>query len=57
LGLILSQYLHVLTPVSTPANIVAVPLCGLVLAGNLAGLLAAAWFPAAQPQPKTNVAH
>jgi len=33
--------------VSTPASIVAAPLCGLVLASNLAGLLAAGWFPAA----------
>ncbi|MGA2661775.1 MAG: ComEC/Rec2 family competence protein, partial [Verrucomicrobiota bacterium] len=44
---LVAYYFHVLTPVSTPANIVAVPLCGLVLASNLAGLLAAGWFPAA----------
>jgi beta-lactamase superfamily II metal-dependent hydrolase len=46
-GLIHSQYLHILTPVSTPANIVAVPLCGRVLASNLASLLVTGWFPAA----------
>ena len=46
-GLIHSQYLHVLTPVSTLANVVAVPLCGLALGSDLAGLLAAGWFPAA----------
>jgi competence protein ComEC len=44
---LVAYYFHVLTPVSTPANIVAVPLCGLVLASNLASLLAAGWFPAA----------
>jgi len=42
-----AYYFHVLTPVSTPANAVAVPLCGLVLVSDLAGLLAAPWFPAA----------
>jgi hypothetical protein len=45
--LISSQYLHILTPVSTPADMVAVPLCGLMLASNLASLLVTGWFPAA----------
>ena len=36
-----------MTPVSTPANVLAVPLCGLVLISNLASLLLAGWFPAA----------
>jgi ComEC/Rec2-related protein len=40
-------YFHIVTPVSTPANIVAVPLCGLVLISNIAALLFASWFPAA----------
>ena len=46
-GLSYSQYLHIVTPVSTLANIVAAPLCGLVLVSNLACLLVAGWFPAA----------
>ncbi len=44
---LVAYYFHILTPVSTPANIVAVPLCGLVLVSNLAALLVAGWFPAA----------
>jgi competence protein ComEC len=44
---LVAYYFHILTPVSTPANLVAVPLCGLVLASNLASLLLASWFPAA----------
>lgn len=40
-------YFHILTPISTPANVLAVPLCGLVLMSNLASLLLAGWFPAA----------
>ena len=36
-----------MTPVSTPANVLAVPLCALVLISNLASLLLAGWFPAA----------
>jgi competence protein ComEC len=42
-----AYYFHIVTPVSTLANIVAVPLCGLVLVSNLACLLVAGWFPAA----------
>jgi beta-lactamase superfamily II metal-dependent hydrolase len=33
--------------VSTPANVVAVPLCVLVLVSNLLSLMLAGWFPAA----------
>ncbi|HEY2084257.1 MAG TPA: ComEC/Rec2 family competence protein, partial [Verrucomicrobiae bacterium] len=36
----------IFTPVSTLANVVAVPLCMLVLASNLASLLLAGWLPA-----------
>jgi competence protein ComEC len=38
-------YFHIVTPVSTPANVLAVPLCALVLISNLASLLLAAWLP------------
>jgi competence protein ComEC len=44
---LVALYFHILTPVSTPANLVAVPLCGLVLISNLSALLLAGWFPAA----------
>ena len=44
---LVAYYFHILTPVSTPANIVAVPLCGLVLVSNLAALLVTGWLPAA----------
>lgn len=40
-----AYYFHVLTPVSAPANLLAVPLCGLVLICNLISLLLAGWFP------------
>jgi competence protein ComEC len=40
-------YFHILTPVSTPANLVAVPLCALVLICNLSSLLLAGWFSGA----------
>jgi competence protein ComEC len=42
---LVAYYFHILTPVSAPANVVAVPLCALVLASNLVSLLLAAWFP------------
>jgi len=42
-----AYYFHVLTPVSTPANVLAVPLCSLVLMSNLASLLLTGWFPGA----------
>ncbi len=44
---LVAYYFHIVTPVSTPANVLAVPLCALVLISNLASLLLAAWFPAA----------
>ena len=44
---LVAYYFHILTPVSTPANVVAVPLCGLVLISNLASLLLITWVPAA----------
>jgi len=37
-------YFNILTPVSTPANLLAVPLCAVVLISNLASLLLASWF-------------
>jgi ComEC/Rec2-related protein len=44
-----AYYFHIFTPVSTPANLLAVPLCALTLVCNLSSLLLAAWFaPAAQ---------
>src|SRR6266568_2967153 len=42
---LVAYYFHILTPVSTPANLVAVPLCALVLVSNLSSLLLAGWFP------------
>ena len=44
---LVAYYFNILTPVSTPANILAVPLCVLVLISNLISLLFAFWFPAA----------
>ena len=38
-------YFNILTPVSPPANLLAVPLCGLVLICNLISLLLAGWLP------------
>jgi len=43
---LVAYYFHIVTPVSTPANMVAVPLCAFVLVSNLASLLLAGWFPA-----------
>jgi len=40
-----AYYFHILTPVSAPANLLAVPLCGLVLVCNLISLLLAGWLP------------
>jgi competence protein ComEC len=42
---LVAYYFHLVTPVSTPANMLAAPLCALVLISNLASLLLAAWFP------------
>jgi competence protein ComEC len=44
---LVAYYFHIVTPVSTPANVLAVPLCALVLISNLTSLLLAGWFPAA----------
>ncbi len=44
---VVAYYFNILTPVSTPANIIAVPVCVLVLISNLISLVLAAWIPAA----------
>jgi competence protein ComEC len=44
---LVAYYFNIITPVSTPANILAVPLCALVLICNLSSLLVAGWLPAA----------
>jgi competence protein ComEC len=44
---LVAYYFNIVTPVSTPANVLAVPLCALVLISNLASLMLVAWFPAA----------
>ncbi len=44
---LVAYYFHIFTPISTPANVLAVPLCALVLMSNLASLLLITWFPAA----------
>ena len=44
---LVAYYFHIVTPVSTPANFIAVPLCGLVLISNFSSLLLAGWFPGA----------
>jgi len=43
---LVAYYFHIVTPVSTPANLLAVPLCALVLMSNLASLILMEWFPA-----------
>jgi competence protein ComEC len=43
---LVALYFNIVTPVSTPANMLAVPLCILVLICNLLSLALAAWFPA-----------
>ena len=42
---LVAYYFNIFTPVSGPANVVAVPLCALVLASNFISLLLAGWFP------------
>jgi len=42
---LVAYYFNIVTPVSTPANILAVPLCALVLISNLASLLLVSWLP------------
>jgi competence protein ComEC len=41
-----AYYFNIFTPVSTPANLLAVPACALVLACNFLSLIFAAWLPA-----------
>jgi competence protein ComEC len=41
---LVAWYFHILTPLSGAANMLAVPLCALVLVCNLASLLLAGWF-------------
>ena len=42
---LVAWYFHLITPYSGPANVLAVPLCGLVLICNLSSLLLVAWLP------------
>ena len=42
---LVAYYFHIVTPLSTPANLVAVPLCALVLVSNFISLLLTGWFP------------
>jgi competence protein ComEC len=44
---LVAYYFNIFTPVSTPANLLAVPLCAVVLISNLASLLLASWFHSA----------
>jgi competence protein ComEC len=44
---LVAYYFNIITPVSTPANLLAVPLCAVVLISNLASLLLASWFHSA----------
>jgi competence protein ComEC len=44
---LVAYYFNIVTPVSTPANLLAVPLCAVVLISNLASLLLAPWFHSA----------
>jgi len=43
---LVAYYFNIFTPVSAPANLLAVPLCALVLTANIVSLLLAGWFPA-----------
>jgi competence protein ComEC len=40
-----AKYFHLFSPVSTPANVVAVPLGTLALMSNLGALVSGSWFP------------
>ncbi len=40
-----AKYFHLFSPISTPANIVAVPLGTLALMANLGALVCGTWFP------------
>ena len=44
---LVAYYFHIITPVSIPANVVAVPLCVLALISNFIALLLAGWWPGA----------
>jgi len=44
---LVANYFNIVTPISTPANLLAVPLCAVVLISNLASLLLAPWFHSA----------
>ncbi len=44
---LVAYYFHIVTPVSAPANLLAVPLCALGLVSNLLSLLLTSWFPGA----------
>jgi competence protein ComEC len=44
---LVAYYFNIVTPVSTPANILAVPLCVLVLISNFTSLALASWWPGA----------
>ena len=44
---LVAYYFNIITPISTPANFLAVPLCALVLISNFASFLLIGWFPAA----------
>ena len=40
-----AKYFHLFSPISTPANIIAVPLGTLALMSNLGALMCGTWFP------------
>ena len=42
---LVALYFHLFTPVSSFSNVIAVPLCGLVLICNLSSLLLISWLP------------
>ena len=42
---LIAVYFHLFTPVSLFANVIVVPLSGLALGANLAGLLTGGWWP------------
>jgi competence protein ComEC len=42
---LVAWYFHLITPLSGPANVPAIPLCGLVLTADLSSLLFGAWLP------------
>ncbi len=42
---LVAYYFHLITPLSGPANVLAVPLCALVLIANFSSLLVISWLP------------